>query len=380
MAPADQLPDELLFEILGYIDTARRRGDYEGAWGSHERVKGNPKNPVLRFCLVSKRFLRVGEPVLYSFFSNGMDENAQPHTSRRQYLHRIIERPDLAARVSEIHFEVMEGDMGSVTRPRRTMYGIVGYGDERSDEDSDTASEQNHHRDAREMMLDDSDEEEDQNAIQNLNSRADRIAFVTAAHQVEMQNKSAWLEDLRAGNPYAELVLLLCQCLNLTKLLLRVPDKSGYDFNYRNLRMLLGQVEKNNTAGNANGPLRNLRTLEIEYAADKVDSVFALGFPAQYMQDFFTIPSLRELKGYMISTRSRYTEGFETDSEMDPDDLDGPQPTHLHLAKPHLPHPIPHPDVRQHHRRNSPHAPHRLRQPHPPPPLLVLRRPNLHQP
>lgn len=324
MAPIHRLPDELLGEILGYLDTARRRGEDGGVSAfDMDRLVKVPGNPVLRFCLVCRWFFRVGEPVLYSFFSNGMDHQVHPHASRRQFLHRIIQRPDLAARVSEVRFDVMEHDIGSVTRPRRNMYGIVGYADEESDEDSDAGSDRHGHDDAEDLTHYYSDEEdEDENAILNLNSRADRLAFTTAAHPVEMQNKSSWLEDLRAGVPYAELVLLLCQTLNLTKLILRVPDKSGYDFNCRNLRLLLGQIERDHASGRSAGPLRSLRTLEVEYAADKVESAFSLGFPAQYMREFFAIPSLQELKGHMITTRSRYTEGFESDSDTDADDAD----------------------------------------------------------
>ncbi|GME53775.1 hypothetical protein GTA08_BOTSDO03493 [Neofusicoccum parvum] len=327
MASIHDLPAELLGEIAGHLDNERRR-DHCPAWDG-DRDRSNPRNPVLKFCLVSKLFLRVAEPLLYSFFSNGIERDWRAHPHRRAFLHRIIQRPDLAARVSEIRIGVLDEEFGKVTRPKRSMYGMYNIGGyEDSDDDSDLdpyhANNVLHHQ-PEDDGADDASDGGDEAAIQNLNSRSDRLAFTSAAHHIDMHNKSAWLEELRSGSPNAELVLLLCLTPNLTKLVLGLPDKSGYDYNYRSFRSLLSQVRQDVASARTTGPLRALRTLYIEFDAEKVESVFALGFPAHYMRDFFYLPSLQELKGYKITTKVRYTEGIESDDDMDDDDMDDGQ-------------------------------------------------------
>lgn len=111
MTAIEDLPDELLDEVVGYLDTSRRhlasdRDDCEDTFS----------NPVLNFCLVSRRFFHVGETVLYSFFANYPERDKNGHRSRRQFVRRIIQRPDLAARVSEVRIETLKVVLGYVTR------------------------------------------------------------------------------------------------------------------------------------------------------------------------------------------------------------------------------------------------------------------------
>lgn len=305
------LPDELLSEIVNQLDTYRRFQSY--GWTCNDCEESASKNPVLNFCRVSKRFLHVGEPVLYSFFANYTKDDEQGHRSRRRFLKRIIERPDLAARVSEVYIGDLEERLGLVTRVK-TRNTPGEYSGDDSDDDDDYHEYYDQHEDY------DFNYDHD-GPINSLNAQEDVLTFTSAAHQVDMPNKSNWLEDLRAGRPDAELALLLAQARNLKTLGMDLPDKDDYDFQYRNFHALLSQVAHDVSAGKKTGPLCALRTLEINYDCE---NVYSLGVPVDYLRHFFYLPSLREFRGDSITTSARYTDGWGSGSEGDSDAEDDP--------------------------------------------------------
>ncbi|GME35441.1 uncharacterized protein K452DRAFT_308695 [Neofusicoccum parvum] len=91
----NDLPDELLDDVLNYIDPSPEGPGFHGAAKDDNEIDGFPA--LLSLNMVSKRFRRLTEPRIYNAYSHTHGQDGL-----RRLLRTLVRRPDLAAAVRRV--------------------------------------------------------------------------------------------------------------------------------------------------------------------------------------------------------------------------------------------------------------------------------------
>lgn len=192
----DDLPDELIEEIFLLANTC-----YPGHLPI-DKIRHQRKTRALwSICLVSKRFCRIAEPLLYSWYAD------YDSITRRHFLRRIAQSPDHAARVREM-----------VVRLEENIFAAQPH------EGGDFAD-----------------------------------IFAVAAEVNDILSKERWLVDLARGRYESEASLLLAQTPNLEELKFEIDKSFGtfYGWTHRLARWIIQTPPE---AGHV-APLSKLKSL-----------------------------------------------------------------------------------------------------------------------
>jgi hypothetical protein len=219
MISLDDLPNEILCQIMSYLEGRRK---YQ---------------PLLKsLCLASRRIRAVTEPVLYSYFNDGIQNERSPilhfNSRCRSFLRSILKRPELA---------------------KYTRRAIVGpWYTFRNDSPNwfDTSAE-------------------------------DLALFHSAASRFGLDKSQEWLRQLaKASTEEAELYLLICSLQSLESLTLNIPDRpASYWWSQRMPRI--------------HTMLWSVTIVAPKPSFDTVSMLY--GVPRCPIPDIFSLPSLQSL-------------------------------------------------------------------------------------
>ena len=276
------LPDELMLRILDEFTISDPRiARANGQRGCQDSVR-----TLHSLCLVTRDFHRLTESYLYRAYMKPDSNHVSiikdnyigsvTHTSRltippnkslRQFINRLIDRPDLAQHVEYISLDRWRNESSP-------------YLDDDFQESPPTCEKAKLFNEAAAQSL----------VIKGVNGEA---------FDGTIRSRLGWLDSLEAGNEDAEIALLLALTPNLAQLAITLPDGTASGIQRRidrphfSRRVLSTTLAAMATSPASSGlPLMKLEHLTV--SGHKTDG--GTGFELDAMSHFLQLPSLRTLR------------------------------------------------------------------------------------
>lgn len=252
----NDLPDELLEQIARNLDTYTTRREILNGPNEGRSSALHAYN----FCLVSRKFYRIGKPFLYSIFVNDNDP-----TSLRNGVSRLIRTPELLSYVRAV---------------------VIGE------------------------LRDSSVTDEENEGVQELRAACTEVSDKFNA--LSEKERSSWLQNLERLDYEAQIALLLALSPNLETVDLTYGNFCSSGFYFSWCRRLISWAIQHTPPQGEHGPLSSLRHFVFREPPFKT-------YPGDHrFWEIMMLPSLRKLELYYLSeTRDGFPYWIEKISNID---------------------------------------------------------------